>query len=97
VLLAVASTGEGVAEIADGVDRHFEWMRQSGQLDERRRRRLVLRTQEVVRRAVDRWVWRDTPVQGLIDERLDDMVAGRASPYDVAADVVAGLKEGVRA
>jgi LAO/AO transport system kinase len=97
VLLTVASKGEGVDALADGVDRHFEWMRQSGQLDERRRSRLVLRTQEVVRRAVDRWVWKDTPVQALIDERLDDMIAGRVSPYDVAADVVAALKEGVRA
>ena len=29
-------------------------------------------------------------------ERLDDIAAGRVSPYEVAADVVEGLKQGER-
>jgi LAO/AO transport system kinase len=97
VLLAAASRGEGTGPIVEGLDRHFAWLTASGQLAERRRRRLTRRTQDVVRRAVDRWMWRESQVRTIIDERLDDMVAGRVSPYDVAADVVAGLREGVRA
>jgi putative protein kinase ArgK-like GTPase of G3E family len=77
--------------------RHLALMRETGLLERRRRDRLALRTREVVRRAVDRWVWEETPVRALVEERLDAMVAGTASPYDVAAEAVAGLKEGVRA
>jgi GTPase len=96
VLLTVATRGEGVEAVLEATTRHDEWMRATGALEERRRKRLLLRTHEVVRRAVDRWIWTDTGVEGLIDDRLDDMLAGRMSPYDVAARVVAGLKEGAR-
>lgn len=97
VLLATASRGEGIGAIVDALDRHAAELRRSGRLDQRRRERLALRTREVVRRAVDRWVWRETPVPALVEERLDAMAAGRASPYEVAAEAVACLKEGVRA
>ncbi len=96
VLLTVAARGEGVKAVVEATARHYEWMRTTGALEKRRSERLLLRTREVVRRAVDRWIWTDTGVEGLIDDRLDDMLAGRVSPYDVAAQVVAGLKEGAR-
>lgn len=94
VLLATASRGEGIDQIVEALDRHFAAMQGSGVLEARRRERLALRTREVVRRAVDRWVWEETPVPALVNERLDAMVAGRATPYEVAAEAVACLKEG---
>lgn len=97
VLLATASRGEGIDQIVEALDRHFAAIQASGVLDARRRERLALRTREVVRRAVDRWVWEETPVPTLVNQRLDAMVVGRATPYQVAAEAVACLKEGVRA
>ena len=97
VLLASASQGEGTAAIVDALARHTTAMVASGELAERRTRRLVQRTREVVNRAVDRWLWRETAAESMIDERAEDMMAGRVSPYEVAAEVVAGLKEGVKA
>ncbi len=94
VLLATASRGEGIDQIVEALDRQFAAMQASGVLEARRRERLALRTREVVRRAVDRWVWEETPVPALVNERLDAMVAGRATPYEVAAEAVACLKEG---
>lgn len=96
VLLTVAARGEGLGAVLEATTRHHDWMVANGVLDERRRKRLRLHTHDVVRRAVDRWIWSDTGVEGLIDERMQDMIAGRVSPYDVAAQVVAGLKEGAR-
>jgi LAO/AO transport system kinase len=96
VLLATASAGEGVDAVVEAIDRHAAWLARSEQLEVRRRRRLAQQTREVVRRAIDRWVWSETPVQALIDERLDDMTAGSRSPYDVAAEAVTSLKEGIR-
>lgn len=96
VLLTTASAGTGTEAVTGALDRHRQWLEVSGQLVERRRRRLELRTREVVTRALERWVWDDNRIQSQIDDRLDDMLAGRTSPYEVADQVLAGLKEGVR-
>jgi LAO/AO transport system kinase len=96
VVLTVAAKGEGVAELIAALDRHYEWLVASGTLAERRRRRLLDRTREVVDRATRRWVWQETRADERIGERLDEIVAGRVSPYDVAAEVVDGLKQGER-
>jgi LAO/AO transport system kinase len=96
VLLTVAGKGEGVIELIGALDRHHEWLVRSGTLAERRRRRLLDRTREVVDRATRRWVWDETRADQRIAGRLDDIVAGRVSPYDVAAEVLDGLKQGER-
>ncbi|MEO8453311.1 MAG: methylmalonyl Co-A mutase-associated GTPase MeaB [Gemmatimonadota bacterium] len=96
VLLAKASLGEEIAAIVAAVGKHWEWLRVTDVLTERRRQRFALRTREVVDRMVGRWVWRETTAEAQMIERLDDVVAGRASPYEVAAEIVTGLKEGAR-
>jgi LAO/AO transport system kinase len=96
VVLTVAAKGDGVAELLAALDRHHEWLAASGTLDERRRRRLLDRTREVVDRATRRWIWQETRADQRIGERLDEIVAGRLSPYDVAAEVLDGIKQGER-
>ena len=96
VLLTVAAKGEGVPELIAALDRHHAWLEQSGTLAERRRRRLLDRTREVVDRATRRWVWEETQADRHIAGRLDEVVAGRLSPYEVAAEVLDGLKQGER-
>ncbi|MEO8089170.1 MAG: methylmalonyl Co-A mutase-associated GTPase MeaB [Gemmatimonadales bacterium] len=96
VLLTTAAKGEGVPELVTALDRHHEYLLHSGELDRRRRRRLSDRTREVVDRATQRWIWEETRAEQLIGERLDQVVAGSMSPYDVAAEVLDGLKQGAR-
>jgi LAO/AO transport system kinase len=96
VVLTVAAKGEGVEELVSALDRHHQWLSESGSLAERRRSRLLQRTREVVDRATRRWVWDETRAEALIAERLDEVVQGRLSPYDVAAEVLDGLKQGAR-
>jgi hypothetical protein len=45
---------------------------------------------------MERWVWNETSAEAIIADRLDDMVAGRVSPYDVASEVVTSIKEGAK-
>ena len=71
-------------------------LQQSGELDRRRRRRLSDRTREVVDRATRKWIWQETRAEQLIDQRMDQVVAGQLSPYEVAAEVLDGLKQGAR-
>lgn len=96
VLLGVAATGEGIGELAAALDQHWEWMRSTGVLQQRRRQRLEERTREVVDRATRRWVWQESHAEDAITARLDDVTAGQLSPYELAAEIVAMLKEGAR-
>ena len=94
VLLATAAKGEGVDGLAAALERHHEWLGNSGELDTRRRRRLLERTREVVDRATRKWVWEETRAEQLINERLDEVAGGDVSPYELAQDVLEELKQG---
>ena len=96
VVLSVAAKGEGIDDLIAALDRHHEWLARSGSLEDRRRRRMLERTREVVERAARRWMWRETQAEQVISERLDRVVEGTLSPYDVATEVLDGLKQGAR-
>jgi LAO/AO transport system kinase len=96
VILTVAAKGEGLDDLVAALDRHHEWLARSGTLEQRRRRRMLERTREVVDRAARRWIWHETQAEQLISDRLDEVVEGRVSPYDVATEVLDGLKPGAR-
>ena len=96
VLATVAVKGEGTAELVAALDRHYDWMAGSATLEERRRRRLYQRTREVVERAARQWIWNETAADQIITARLDGVVAGEASPYEIAALVLESLKQGAR-
>jgi len=94
VLNTVASKGEGIAELIAALDKHHDYLASSGKLEERRKRRLAARTRAVVNRAIRQWVWDETDAEQLLARRLDDVAAGTRSPYDVAAEVLAQVRNG---
>ncbi|MGH7702809.1 MAG: methylmalonyl Co-A mutase-associated GTPase MeaB [Gemmatimonadales bacterium] len=96
VLATVALQGQGIDALVEALDAHYAWLTGSGELAERRRRRLLERTREVVNRATRHWVWEESQAEQAIRDRLDDVAAGRVSPYDVASEIVEGLKVGTR-
>jgi LAO/AO transport system kinase len=94
VILTSAVKGDGIPEFGSALERHYEWLVESGELEQRRRRRLRERTREVVDRATRRWVWEETRAEQLIEERLDEITGGQVSPYQLAQDVLEELKQG---
>ncbi|HEX6435353.1 MAG TPA: methylmalonyl Co-A mutase-associated GTPase MeaB [Gemmatimonadales bacterium] len=94
VVLTAAAKGEGIDQVFAALDRHHEWLSSGGELDTRRRRRLLERTREVVDRATRKWVWEETRAEQLINERLDEVAGGDVSPYELAQDVLEELKQG---
>jgi LAO/AO transport system kinase len=94
VVLTSAVKGDGVHDLAAALDRHYEYLVASGELEGRRRRRLMERTREVVDRATQKWVWQETRAEQLITERLDEVARGQVSPYALAQDVLEELKQG---
>ena len=95
VLATVATTGQGVAELAAALDRHRVWLEASGTFVARRRARLAERTRAAVDRAVHQWIWRETGAEELLARRLDEVLEGGRSPYDVAAEILDQVKSGV--
>jgi LAO/AO transport system kinase len=96
VLVASAAKGEGITELVAALDRHHAWLEDTGELEQRRRRRLLERTREVVDRATRKWVWEETRAEQLIADRLDEVAQGQLSPYELAQDVLEELKQGER-
>jgi hypothetical protein len=47
-----------------------------------------------VNRAIRQWVWDETQAEDLLARRLDDVAAGTRSPYEVAAEVLAQVRNG---
>jgi len=97
VLATVASRGEGVDPLLQALEEHHAWLEATDELSARRRRRLLERTREVVERATRQWLWKESGVEDTIHARLADMVAGRMSPYEVAAEILEGIRQGVKA
>jgi GTPase len=96
VILTTAVKDDGVSDLVSALDRHHEWLTASGELDQRRRRRLLERTREVVDRATRKWVWEETRAEKLIADRLNEVASGGLSPYELAAEVLEELKQGER-
>ena len=78
------------------IEMHYDSLQATGRLRERRRERAAGRAREVLERATRQWLWAETDAERIVTERLDDIVAGDVSPYDLADDVVEGLKQGTR-
>lgn len=96
VLLTTAVKGEGMDAVVEGLGGHRDWMTEHGVLAERRRLRLARRTRAVVDRAVRRWVWGEARAEDQIAARIDAVANAHLSPYDLAAEIVQGLREGAR-
>lgn len=88
VLQTIADQDKGVAELGDALDRHLAWLRESGELEERRRTRLADRVRDEVRRMLERQVWQERGGEDALESALDALVEGVETPYDVAARIV---------
>jgi LAO/AO transport system kinase len=97
VIQAVATRGDGIGVLLEQLERHFAWLSHSGTLEARRRQRMLERSREVFERALRRWVWTGTDSAARLAGRLDDEMAGRISPYEVAGQVLDGLRTGIHA
>ena len=94
VIATIASRGEGVAELTHALDRHHRHLQTSGRLAARRRERLVQRTRAALERGMRQWIAATAQAEELLARRLDDLLDGRRSPYEVAAEILDQMKTG---
>jgi GTPase len=94
VVATMAVRDEGVRELGSALDRHFDFLSQSGALAARRARQREQRTREVVERALRRWVFSSSGPRAALEQALADVAAGRRSPYEAASVVVDRIRGG---
>lgn len=94
VLATVATHGDGIPELAEALERHRAYLESSGRLQQGRRERLAARTRAVVNRGLRQWIWDESGAEQTLAQGLDDMAAGRRSPYDVAGEILDQVKSG---
>jgi LAO/AO transport system kinase len=83
----------GVEELVAAIERHFEFLRDSGQLEHRRRVRLARHTREVVDRSLRRLVWEEGSGEEGLKAGLERVARGESSPYELADEILAGVRK----
>ena len=92
VVKTVAARGEGIADVVAALDRHHDWLAESGRLDAKRRLRAA---DEIEAIAVTALRERMGDLRGgtLLDELAGRVVAGTIDPYAAADELVGGVTD----
>lgn len=89
IVRTVATRGEGIEELVTQVERHREWLAESGELERRRRSHLRQRVEEILqRRVLD-----DAEAVAGLGEAVDAAFDARDDPYTVADRLYADVKK----
>ncbi|GGK59670.1 methylmalonyl Co-A mutase-associated GTPase MeaB [Ornithinimicrobium pekingense] len=90
VLTTVADRGEGADEVLEALDKHWDWMTEHGELEQRRRVRAAREVQALALEGL-RSRMGGLREDGALREAVDEVLAGRLDPYAAADRVVADL------
>jgi LAO/AO transport system kinase len=88
VVLTVAHKGDGIADLTAFLDRHHRYLEESGELRERRRRRLREQVMDVAEQRLRRRLWNDRDVLAFIDGVIPRIENGDVSPYGIADELL---------
>ena len=88
VLKTIAESGEGVDDVLGALDRHLHWLEASGERERRRRSRTEKRVRQAVGRILQREVWVEGGGEAELDRLLPEVLAGKLTPYEAAAQIV---------
>lgn len=94
ILSTVATRNEGIERLIDVLEAHHTFLSRSGELTARRRERLERHTREVVDRTLSTMVWREGNGELILAKGMDGVLEGTTSPYMLAREIVAGVREG---
>ncbi len=88
IVKTVASRGEGIAELDSALQKHFEYLGASGELDRRNRERVRIRIETLLKeKFIGRLIGGALPA-GDYEKILDDVLRKRNNPHDAAESVL---------
>ena len=88
VLRSVATTGEGIAEIAATIDEHRAFLTEHELLQERRRDHFKSQVRGIIIESLEREVYKRLGGESGLDSMIGDVTSGHRSPYQVAREVI---------
>jgi LAO/AO transport system kinase len=88
VISTVSVSGDGIPDLLTALDRHHQYLVESGTLTERRQARLRERVVDVVDQRLRARVWDDPDAAALLAARLAPLVAGETTPFAVADELL---------
>jgi LAO/AO transport system kinase len=92
VVTTVGTTGEGVDALSDAIAGHRAFLKENGSMDRRRVEALRSRTTTLAEEKLKDILRENEYIQGRLESVLDEVVAGRKSPYQAAAEIVKAFK-----
>jgi LAO/AO transport system kinase len=92
VLLTTAQSGEGIGELIETLAAHREYLVETGELEVRRRQRLMDRVRAVVDRGLRVRVWLDGRGEAILRESRGELESGQCTPYEIAARILESVE-----
>jgi LAO/AO transport system kinase len=93
VLRSVATTGEGVAEIAGTIEEHRAFLTEHELLQKRRRDHFKSQVRDIVVDSLERELYERLGGESGLDSMIGDVTRGHRSPYQVAREVMDSMDE----
>jgi LAO/AO transport system kinase len=85
IVKTVASVGKGVDELDAAIEKHYDYIRASGELDRRNRERVRIRIETLLK---EKFMGRLLDVTENYEQILDDVLRKRNNPHDAAEGVL---------
>lgn len=92
ILRTVAPNDEGIDELLAAIDRHLAFLKGSGQLDARRRRRSEAELLEILKGRLVHYVLNEEKMRGRFDAYVDEIARRERDPHEAAALILEELK-----
>ena len=89
----IAKSGEGVPDLMDVLGAHADWLEESGRREEKRHTRYAEELRNLLREDASELLEAELEARGGIDELVARIDAGETTPYEVADDVVAPVRD----
>lgn len=87
VVMTSALEGTGIDELLEQIEAHRRYLEDNDKLTDKRRRILRSRVRDAFMAKIERRLWDSSNVRWLLDERIDEVYAGRLSPYRLVNDL----------
>lgn len=92
VIMSIASEGKGIAEIAQAIQEHREYLEKNQLLLKNRRERFLKKIQSIVRYQLEKEFW-DENAKKFLQENVEAFQDSRTSPYKIAEELLKNYKE----
>ncbi len=88
VLKAIASQNKGIEEIVENINKHADFLQESGELMQRRKERLSNEIFDLILRQVSFRITSKLKEENFWEQELDQVLAKEKNPYDIVQRVI---------